>query len=322
MSRISRHQESILNFTKNKSRLSNVITDGTLGIKIDNLLKKCDMYVPIMLTTVLSSVCSKHNVSHHGRYIATGIEMLMMIVRMNDCKKYYENEVGVNYFQKIQNKLLSLVNICLSDNIKHIQRAANKDKIIKIFHSTVKLLNGKIFDIIDHDELETIENITKSDLINFKFDHVKNPKKILMETKKIKKDDLTIYIQKKYGSVCQLAMVLGWALGNGDDKIFEELQKLGDNLGFMVKISYDFKNLERDMSNMEQLKTTNYIINNGMQDAFELFFDNKTKFIKGCMTHDLYTNTVKEIIDILEDEIDSAIDKMPADMKSQYTLSR
>lgn len=326
MSRLSRYQESISKFIK-KNCLSYIIqnsNDEILCNKIENILQKCDNLISIILSTVLNSQCKKQKVSLHGYYCATAIEMLMIITNIKDNPTYFENEYGYIYITKINKLFLSFLNICLSQNIEYIQTSTNKDKINKIFHQTIKILNQKTFNIIDDDIMEyENEPIKKTDLLNLNYNNIKNPKKIISEIIPIKKDSLHKYIKRKYGNICQLSLIIGWLLGYGDEKYISNLEKIGIYLGFIVKISYDFKNIERDLLFMNSQKnTTNFIINFGIQEAFETFFQNKIKFIEGCMNLDIYTNTIKEIIDFFEDDIDIIIDKMPADMKSQLTLSK
>jgi 5'-3' exonuclease len=59
----------------------------------------------------------------------------------------------------------------------------------------------------------------------------------------------------------------------------------------------------------------------GLQEAFELFMEAKTKIIESCITLDLYSNTMKEVLDLIETRIDNLIEKTRPDLKSNYTLS-
>ena len=75
----------------------------------------------------------------------------------------------------------------------------------------------------------------------------------------------------------------------------------------MIKITYDFCNLEEDIA-IGSTFTYNSVITLGLQESFEIFQNSKGKFVEGCMMLDIYTNTIKEVIDALENKIDLHID--------------
>ena len=85
------------------------------------------------------------------------------------------------------------------------------------------------------------------------------------------------------------------------------------------KISH-FENLDHDISSAKDY-SDNYIINYGLNEAYELFLDSKQKFIEESMLHDLYTNTIKEVIDLIELSVDTVIDNTSPDLKSNYSNS-
>ena len=145
-------------------------------------------------------------------------------------------------------------------------------------------------------------------------------KEKLLKIKQANRDHLMNYITKKFGSVCQVSVISGWIISCCDDKEITNLEKLGISLGVLLKLSYDFTNLEEDLL-MADDKTNNFVINYGIQESFELFIDNKSKFIEGCIILDIYTNTVKEIVDLVETNVDKFVDDTIPDLKSQYTLS-
>lgn len=318
MSRISRYQESMGKFIKNKSYITSL--EGNMRINIYDLLKNSDNMMPIIMLTVLNSQSKKNGYSLHGYYMGCGMEMIMTIVKLLDNKIYHSINYDEKNIQKIVSKLTSVINICLTQNIEYIQNMFPKEKVIKIFCYANKLINTKIFDICEEDNMDICKNIKKTDLLKYSFQNIKNPENTISSIKQIKVSDMENYIDKKYGSMCQLAMILGWLLGSGDDKTIGTLEKLGKYLGFMLKISYDFENVERDLCHNNK-SSHNYVINYGIQNGFELFIDNKVKFVEGCMSLDIYTNTMKEILDLIEEKIDAFIDNTSPELKSQYTIS-
>lgn len=318
MSRISRYQDSMNKFIKNKSCITGL--EGNIRILINNVMDKSDNMIPIILLTVLNSQSKKNGLLLHGYYMGCGVEMMMMIAKFIDNKKYYKNEYNEASYSRIISRLSTLINISLSQNIEYIQNVLTKEKAIKIFYYTNKLLNNKLFDLMDEEYMEYSDNIKKTDLLKFTFEKIKCPKILITHIKQIKKEHLMNFIQKKYGTVCQIAIIMGWMLGSGDDKTILNLEKLGTSLGIMIKISYDFSNLERDLECAKET-SNNYVINFGIQEGFEVFIDNKLKFVEGCMLLDIYTNTVKEVLDVIESKVDLFINNTVPDLKSHYTIS-
>ena len=318
MSRISRYQESMSKFIKNRSYVSGL--EGNMRINIYDLLKNSDNIMPIIMLTVLNSQSKKNGYSLHGYYMGCGMEMIMTIIKILDNKSYYNINYDDKNIQKIISKLSSIVNICLTQNIEYIQNMFPKEKVLKIFCYGSKLINAKLFDICEEDNIEVCKNIKKTDLLKYTFQNIETPEIVIGSIKQAKLEDMEKYIEKKYGSMCQIAIILGWLLGSGDEKTIGTLEKLGKYLGMMLKISYDFENMERDLCHNNK-SSYNYVINYGIQNSFELFIDNKVKFVEGCMSLDIYTNTMKEILDLLEEKIDIFIDNTSPELRSQYTLS-
>ena len=346
MSRISRYQDSMSKYMKNKSNLTTL--ENPMKDIMYKLTEDCDYMISIILLTILSSQNRKNKTSLHGYYMGCGIELMMLLAKMSDNTEHYNKRYDETMIRKIIFKISSMANICLAQNIEYIQTTTSKDKTLKIFYQTTRILNEKLANLVDVDKVETGENIKKTDLVKYSFDDIKDIKSTnnvkkdttcelsllkegtetkltlaknkLMSIKQAKKEHLMKFIQKKYGSVCQATLTIGWMLGNGNEKTIDSLEKLGLHLANMMKISYDFKNLETDLHEANGY-SNNYIINFGIQDGFELFVDSKAKFIEGCMLLDLYTNTMKEVLDVIEISVDALIDKTKSDLKSQYTLT-
>ena len=71
--------------------------------------------------------------------------------------------------------------------------------------------------------------------------------------------------------------------------------------------------------NSENGITRNYVLNYGLLDSHELFMYNKQKFIEECMILDIYTSTVKEIVNIIDKNIDDIIEQTSPDLRSNLT---
>jgi hypothetical protein len=305
-------------FIKNRSCINDISND--IKPIILEIAEDCDHYISIMLLTILNNQGQKHNVSLHGYYMASGIEMLMIITKILDNEAHYIKKYSKTTIDKIVHSLYSYINICLSYNIESIQTGVTKDVAIKIYHICAKILNNKTSLFLLNDKIESNDTIKRTDVMKYKFPDPIETKTKLLNLKQIKKDKILEYVQKRYGTVCQLSLLNGWLLGSGDEKMVASLERLGSHLGIMIKLAYDFNNIENDLKNAEGV-SHNVVINCGIQESFELFFDSKQKFIEGSLILDIYTNTSKEIIDLIELQIDNVLDKTSLDLKSNYTLT-
>jgi hypothetical protein len=81
-------------------------------------------------------------------------------------------------------------------------------------------------------------------------------------------------------------------------------------------------NIEHDLAKLDVTGSTdNHIINYGIHESYELFMNNKQKFIEECLKKDMLTDTIKEIISSIEIKVDSVIDETSPDLKSNVSLN-
>ena len=309
MDRITRYQESVNKFIKNKSCINDL--PETIKNNIIDLLSDFDHFVSILLLTILNNRGKKNNLSLHGYYMATGIELIMATIKILECEDYYKDKFDINQYIMT---LPCLINLSLSQNIDSIGPHFTKDKTIKIFHKCTKLLNETLpniskkinCDLTDDDNNNNNKN-KKNDIIAYNFSNSQIAFNNISKFKKINNNDLDNYIKVKYGTVCQLALSLGWLMGGGNDSLLKNINNIGTNFAFMIKIANDFSNLEKDVLNCN-MNSLNYVINNGIQYSFEKFIEYKQKFIEGCITIHAYTGTLRELTDMIENKIDVVIE--------------
>lgn len=327
MSRIFRYQDSFRKFIKTKSCIAKIdvdISGKEIQNKLFSMIDSSNNVVGILLLTILNNQGKKTKMNVlHGYHIASGLELLLCATMMVDYKKEYYTKFGKNIVNDILNRICSYVNISLLNNIELLQdtyTSVNYGKLIKIIYTLVKIVNSKIHKILHMPTFEYEGFITKTDTIKYKFNDMNEAKNKIKKLKKIKKDNLDSFVSDTYGVVGQLVLINGWILGGGDDKIIPQLEKMGTQFGYILKTVQDFLNIENDLDNAK-IHSKNTIINNGFQISFETFIENKHKFIEGCIRYNMYTNTVKEIIDLLEINLDTIIDKSSPDVRSHFTLS-
>ena len=341
--RISRYQASLNNYIK-KSCVYNIQND--LDKLISEILdRNSDNIVPIILLTILNSQCKKNNLSLHGYFIATSIELIVLLCKIMDNNTYFQQEYQIKHHMitNITNKIQVYINKCVAQNINYISSHIDKERLSMLCLTVNEVINENIFEIINHhdfmyDEVSYDSYINKTDLTKFTFSDKKIVKS-LKKIKKIKKEYFLKYIQIKYGNLGYLILYFSWIFGLNIENInniknnFKTqkgniitdknniiLRKLGIVLGNLIKILNDFENVERDIKYSNGY-CYNYVVNFGIQEAFEFFVINKTKFIEGCISNDIYTNTIKEVIDHMERKVDIFLNNVSLDLKTEYTLT-
>ena len=80
----------------------------------------------------------------------------------------------------------------------------------------------------------------------------------------------------------------------------------------------DFINIERDIEYAKDI-SYNMIANFGIHHCFTIFFEHKEKLIKGCMELDIYSHTMKEIIDYIEKCFDKCLNNTDLELASMYS---
>jgi len=317
MSRISRYQESISKFIKTKSSYSDIIKSNSV---YENIINLNDHEASIILLTVLNGQYKKKNLkAHHGYYMSSGIDLMMTYVMINDNLNYYETKFGKNFIKNITNRMVIHVHKCLKQNIETLENMIDKDKVLKIYKNISNYVNKKMEELTECVDFKTNEKAHRTDIIKYKFSEKNIIENKYRKLNVIDKDLLVNYVDRTYGSVCQCAFVVGWLLGLGEDKMINNLEKLGSHLGLIIKLAKDFKNLERDINSAVNGLSNNLIVNHGIHQCFELFNESKTSLLEGCLTLDIYNITVKEVIDYIENTFDDHLKNTDLELNSRYS---
>jgi geranylgeranyl pyrophosphate synthase len=196
--------------------------------------------------------------------------------------------------------------------------SASRIQLSKLHKKIQTFIVKKLLDIARHEEFKGDEKIHKTDVVRYRFSDKNVINNKYRKLQMIDKDKLIDYVERTYGSVCQCAFVCGWLLGFGDEKMINNLERLGTHLGLLIKLSTDFKNLERDLNNATTT-STNLIINYGIHECFRLFDDSKIKLLEGCLTLDIYNITIKEVIDHIEKTFDNHLKNSDLELVSRYS---
>lgn len=314
--RFELYQNSIRKFIHTQS----VITDCELKDKILAISDKSEYILPITLLTIINGQQRRNKLSTvHGYEMATGIELLTILLQILEMKS--DNVMCTT--------LVSLINISLNRNINLIMQHHQPQNINNIFSICIEQLNKKICKITDNflscdkyiSEYTSNTSYPNSDLNIF---HFKNPSAInnLRSIRTLPKDIVIKYITETHGNICKLSLILGWIIGGSPHNMITNLERLGYHFSLLIKIAYDFANIDSDIEKCTNNGVTlNYVINFGLQDAYELFDESRKKFIEGTMTLGITSTTIKEFIDILNTKVNTAIDQSSPDIQRSSSVS-
>ena len=248
MSRISRYQDSVTRFIKQRSCLSTLEPD--LKNKILEMTDECDHVISILLLTVMNSQSHKSSMTINGYYIASGIEMMLYSVLINDNKDYYTKKFGKDHVNEILSRISGMVNICLSHNLELLQgnfTGTNYTKLLKLIHNITRQLNSGIYKLTIDPQIILGDNIIKTDATKYKFNNINIATQQIIKLKRVNSEKINKYVTDKYGFICQQALIVGWLLGGGDEKLLLNIEKLGMYFAYMVKCVQDFTYIERDL---------------------------------------------------------------------------
>jgi hypothetical protein len=360
--RITRYQESINKFIKNKSIITEYHNKENILKVLNN---NSDYMISILVSTIIITLNKANNFSGHAYYSTSFAEFLILLTRINERKtqEWINSDENKNLrktqelnLSNITNDCISSLNIFLSQSIEVLtsnlykEGKESKDKIIKNTNYLTKIVNFKINEILANQQIKLRDEfITRTDLFNYNKLDNDEIKKTIKKLKRIDKKTLLEEVDRTYGNACRMAINLAFIMGNGDlntliydinkkekkkqeeDRNKKIIEKIGTNMGILLKIHYDWKNIENDIKNCLSERNTfgegemnyinNIIINIGIQESFELFMEAKQRVIENLLHFNLYTNTTKEVLDYLEEGIDMYINELKPDLRSNYTIS-
>ena len=320
MSRISRYQEGISKFLKTKSFIND--TSPNTKLILEDLLNLSDHIPAILCLTILNNQCKKNDLKIHGYYLASGIDVLMLIAKVCCCRDYFDEKYGQTQVDNMIMEVSSCFYKCITQNIDTLRLSKNGNIGSKLTQLCIEYAIKLLPQITQKQILVSKEKMKKTDLFCLEI----NDEAYQQYKKKNKLSKEVIFedIKRRYGSVCKLAICLGWILGQGDEtnigkikdlcdeKNIVKLEVLGEHIGNFLKLYDDFKYIDRDIK-MGQIS-----LNHGIKEAYMELIEAKANFIEGSMVLDVDTKTSKEIIDMVVKQIDSIVKDASVDMETQY----
>lgn len=297
MSRLYKYKDCIVKFLKDRcciqeSRNKEIITKQILNI---------DPLLAIVLLTIMNSQQKKHNLTSQGYYAASSILILQLYCNTNIDDK----SCIINYATKSLWQNLNL----FQNNIQDVTKRSNI--IQNVMNYYFNNING-----ITNMPNEQIEFDGKPN-VDVKKWYIKEDRMLehFNSLQKIKIESYNKLIMGQMIKVVEMAVFIGFMLGGGDVKDTTKLTKLVTYYAYFYKLYIDFINLEDDLNKTTKY-STNYVINYGILNSYESFMSNKQKFIEECMLKDMYTSTIKEIVNYISSSVDQIIDETSPDLRS------
>lgn len=319
MSKISKHRENISNFILTKCCFSSIMEKDFLKdfIESDYIL------FPIALISVFSTQIKKNKVkSFHTLHAASALFLMIMLIIIDENKKYYENKYGENNIKKIKNQATIFIFESIAQNIKTMENTLGLDISSKAQKKISSVLHDKLLLLTENNIKNNNLKIKRSDIIKYKFDDKDIIDKKYKNLKRIDKEELEKYINDKYSSIGQCAFLFGWLFGMGSDnqKMVDSISRIGSSFGILIKLISDFCNLENNIKITNDNEISyNYVVNYGIHESFRLYDENKVKFIEGCITNELFSSSIKELIEKIDKTYDRCLKNTDLELQSQYS---
>lgn len=303
MSRISRYQESIEKFIKNKN-INNYFSEE-FSKDIEKKLNNSDHLCGIILSTIFNHNTKKSNIKGHGYFLGILIDICLIIINIKNISLDMNTNLIIGLYK------------LLNENLQ-ILKSDDSDKLNLISNKIYDYFNSHINTVLKTEKYN-FKKMTKSDLLNLKTITPELYKKI-SNMNKYDQKDFTDYIKNKYGNLGKMIIVLSWIMGGGsiDKKTLPILEGIGEKFGLIYKVCIDFENVISDIKSADTY-SNNTIVNIGVQESFELFMELKSSFYEESLKLEIYTHTMKEVIDELEMKMDKCIENCKIDMKSTYS---
>lgn len=320
MSRIQKYKESLHRFIKDKTGLmDNNDVDGPINSYLYDKIINDDLIFPILLLTIMNNQNKKNNITMQGYNIASSLEFLNILIYCYENKTEIVKLFNTDIFNKMVNKLTSCAYKTLQQNYESIKNTYSNQAqtLVNIMLSSLSVFNDTIQIISSsNNQLDVTVNNCHHDIVNWYLKNDTNRIALFRNLKQIDKKSMLNFMYQKYQVICESAMILGWIIGGGDIKLTNRIKKTAKSFSTIYKMSIDFNNIITDIDNDKY--RTNYVVNYGLQEGYETFLTAKEQFIEDSMLNDIFTNTIREILSMMEENIDSIIDQTSPDLKSSY----
>lgn len=246
---------------------------------------------------------------------------MTMLVVVGENIDYYENKYGSPCIQKLMDQSIIFIFSAITQNNKTMENALEPVLYNKIQKKMLSFLQEKLLLLTERKNIHDKKNkMKRTDIIKYRFKDTDIIDTKYRKLSRIENDDMKKYINDKYGMIGQCTFVFGWLMGGGDQnqKNIDAMMELGSLFGTLVKVVTDFHDVEEHIKYANEV-SYNYVVNFGIHASFELYDESKIKFIEECMRNNMYSNTIKEVIEELEIMFDDCLKNTDIELESQYS---
>jgi len=293
---------------------------------IMSLINDDTFVIPIIFLTIVNSQNKKYNISMQSYYSASAIMFYCVISKFINQEKQMIKKFGNKIFYETINNLVSCATYSINQNMKIIKTNNHKnilDMYINLMHIHCRLVNTNyLLKTIDLSDIQDLSlglgiNTKNNDLVKW---YTRDISEQIHNFKEIKDEDYNDYINKTIGSLLELSFTMGWIQGGGKLNEINSIKNISRYFAMMYKISIDFENLENDLEVTNAI-SHNYIINYGIQNSYNTYIENKYQFIEKCMNEEIYTNTMQEMVFLVDKIITQQINNISPDIMSSMSNS-
>lgn len=316
MSRLVKYRESLSKFMNERSGLVINISNKSDKEWFTNYLKSENLLLPTLLLTTMNSQNKKHKITTQGYTGATSIQTLLALkeIRSNQDR----NDL---LLPGLQIHLITTGQRFICQNLESVGR-----NVVKKSYGERFLMVHKIYsEFLTHvgnendNEIKLTEYSPHHDLVKWYLINNEESEGILDEmtigssyrrVMQVDKESYMNWLYNDLGKYVEISMVIGWLLGCGCVSDIIQVEQIAKYFTIMYKLSMDFENIREDIKRVNSNGfCPNYIVNFGLQDSYELFMSSKEKFLEETMKMEIYTNTIKEIVDLIDKKVDKIIEE-------------
>lgn len=302
MGRFNNYKNSFTNFLKTHTKLyDNTVLSEKSTKLLRKLINKNDFYLSIVTLTILNNQNRKNKCYHVGYYCSACILVLDILLYMNDNKKKIIKKYGNEDFYEIKNFLLIESQSMLYSTFKSLDMS----KYPQIMMDILKYYNQDLREFL----MDYTFNVNGKISVQKEFKLSKEMNQKYKNINLASLESYNKYTQKRYGYICRASILFGWILGCGNSEHYEILIKISQYFSSIVNIYRGFHNFKIDLHNCINV-SHNHVVNYGIEESYQTYIYNKEKFIIDCTRIDIYTETIKDIIDRIDERIDQVIDEI------------
>lgn len=326
MNRLEKYKDSLKKFVADRTTIYQPSLPNKLTDIVNNDLKAYDFILPILFLTMVNNYNKKTNSYIQSYHSACSIMCVDLLKNVILNRSAYNERYGSNMVSQAILHYNNCAHHSMYQNIQSIKGNMQHVEVLDIYSKCFQLLN----DILGPNKLHQISSIKSSgvkcvddpickDVLTWYLKNIGNAQKYIV-LDKMTVDCYKDLYRKKNLAVITFLFEMWFCMSGEGTQHYASVENLSKSFSKIHTIYTDFRNITNKQYNPNYNGfTTNYVINHGLQHSYNIYITQKTKFVELCMNLDVYTNTLNEIVDYVEEEIDKFVEKTDPEMKSMNT---